>query len=118
MNFAESKTSPSSIADSQGPRFEADGRGAAGKGPEAKRTAEVWEEGAGRSATSEAEREKGYVGPGKEYPYKWFLRALGVTLSFPTQVKKFRKGQTDTIDFLEDGGGKGKKSNKKDQNQA
>jgi len=34
------------------------------------------------------------------------------------QVKKFRKGQTDTIDFLEDGGGKGKKSNKKDQNQA
>ena len=49
---------------------------------------------------------------------KWFLRALGVTLSFPTQVKKFRKGQTDTIDFLEDGGGKGKKSNKKDQNQA
>jgi len=34
------------------------------------------------------------------------------------EVKKFRKGQTDTIDFLEDGGGKGKKPNKKDQNQA
>ena len=69
MNFAESKTSPSSIADSQGPRFEADGRGAAGKGPEAERAAKVWKEGAGRSATSEAEREKGYVGSGKEYSF-------------------------------------------------
>ena len=39
---------------------------------------------------------------------------------FRTQVKKFRKGQTDTIDFLEEGGGgkQGKKSNKKEQNQA
>ena len=41
-----------------------------------------------------------------------------MTIPFPPQVKKFRKGQTDTIDFLEDGGGKGKKPNKKDQNQA
>ena len=43
---------------------------------------------------------------------------LETTIPFPSQVKKFRKGQTDTIDFLEEGGGKGKKSNKQEPNQA
>ena len=53
------------VSDSKGPRLEADGRGAAGKGSKAERTAEVWKEGAGRGATTEAEGEKRYVGPGK-----------------------------------------------------